>query len=71
MQRDLNKLIHDNDQDRAACDTWMRNASPQDIAAVWNATQQSYKSGVMELMSRFAALALGEAMARKLEKEKE
>lgn len=69
MERDLIKLIADNDQDRAACDKWMSQASPADVAAVWNMSQQDYKSPVMELLSRFASLAIGEAMARKMQRE--
>jgi hypothetical protein len=69
VKKDLTRLMADNDQDRAACDKWMSEASPADVAAVWNAAQQDYKSPVMELLSRFAALAIGEAMVRKMQRE--
>ncbi len=67
MERDLTRLKRDNAQDRIDCDGWMRQASPDDIAKVWAACQKEYADPVMELVSRFAALALGEAMVRRMQ----
>lgn len=59
MGRDA-KLIHDNEQDRAACREWWAAASVEEKCRVWDAIQRTYDDPVMEIVSRFAQLAFGE-----------
>ena len=53
----LFKLISDNEQDRAACHQWWREASDVDKLDIWNLIQKTYDDPAMEIMSRFAHLA--------------
>ena len=57
-------LICVNDQDRATCAEWWREATVEDKLAVWFAIQRHYDDPIMEIMSRFAQLAFGEMAER-------
>lgn len=61
---DLLVIIGSNDQDRAACDTWWRNASDDFKIAVWDRIQTERADQVDEIVRRFAQLAFCEAAER-------
>lgn len=58
------RLTADNEQDRAECRRWWREASAEDKLRVWDAIQREYDDPVMEIVSRFAQLALAEVAER-------
>lgn len=69
IERMLVKIGSDNDQDRAACDQWMREASYADKLAVWMRIQVPRVDPVDEIVTRFAQLAFGESLTRTMEQK--
>lgn len=64
----INRLISDNDQDRADCERWWRESTEQEKLRVWALIQRPYDDPAMECMSRFAQLAFAE-MAERMNRE--
>lgn len=60
MDRQLLRIVHDNEQDRANCEKWWGESSIEEKRAVWAAIQVVYENPIMEVMSRFAQLAFAE-----------
>ena len=58
----LARIGADNEQDREAARTWMREATNSEKVLVWTAIQAMPDEGVMGIVSRFAQLAFGEVM---------
>lgn len=58
------KITGDNDQERAACDEWIRTASSEEILVVWLRIQRPCPDAVDEIISRFAQLAFAETVVR-------
>lgn len=66
---ELLKLIQDNDQDRSNAMTWIKEDfeenQGQGVVQLWDAIQKMPDDGsTQELISRFAQLALGDAMEK-------
>lgn len=59
------RLAAMNDQDRAQMRDWVKEASNDDLMRVWVTIQEPYDDPAMEIMSRFAQVALSEAIAEK------
>ena len=57
---DLMHLVSDNEQDRASCKEWWREATETEKLSVWARIQQSYTDPIDDIMSRFAQLAFAE-----------
>ena len=66
---DFNKLVHDNEQDRAECLAWWRHASNEHKMALIRCVQQDYGSTITEVMSRFAQLAISEMVEQEMRME--
>jgi len=65
MNSILQRLISDNEQDRAECEQWFRETPDSVKIAFWmKVLQKHYDDPVMEVMSRFAALAFAEMWER-------
>ena len=56
------RLVSDNEQDRANCREWWRQATPAAKMLVWDEIQKEHDDPVKEVVTRFAQLAFGEMM---------
>jgi hypothetical protein len=66
------RFLVSNEQDRAACEQWWREASREDKLAVWGVITRRYKDPRMKVMARFAQLTfceMAEKGMRKLEEQ--
>lgn len=71
MKRGLARLIANNEQQRTAAQTWWRLACEEEKVALIHAIQASYDEPTLEVMSLFAALAVGEMLERECRQTEE
>lgn len=57
-------IISDNEQDRAAAETWWLEASESAKLAVWLEIQKPHADPAAEVAARFAQLAFGEMVEK-------
>lgn len=58
------RITGDNDQDRAACETWWAETTASEKFAVWQVIVKKYDDPAMEVMSRFAQLMFCEMVEK-------
>jgi hypothetical protein len=65
------RFIAGNEQDRAECEEWFREATHETKKDVWGVIQRPYRDPRMEVMARFAQLAFGEMIEKAIREQEE
>lgn len=69
MNPDMAKLISDNEQDQAHCASWWKTSTPAAKAAVILFVTKPQQDPLLEIVTRFAQLALGQILEKEMKGE--
>ena len=67
IPKEFQKIVSDNEQDRAAFEQWWREATVEDKDRVWKAIVRPRSDPVEEIITRMAQLLMGERIEKELE----